>query len=96
MADVAKSLDSAIALLREGKATEADELISALKAELAVESGASTPHSPPPPREPLFILIDFAQAVSEEMGSPPALKRLVAEMQATIKPPPPAAAAAKA
>jgi hypothetical protein len=72
-------IDQALALMREGKVQEADDLLAAARSEL---EQPPAPEPPPAPRAPIVILLDFGRELVAHLGSPPALVRLLREFEA--------------
>jgi hypothetical protein len=85
--DTQKTLTEAVALLREGKVQEADDLLSKHGRELlsASGTGAAVSEPAPPPRAPNVILLDFGRELVSHLGSPPALVHLLQEFEASEK-----------
>jgi hypothetical protein len=83
--DTAKRLDDVQTLLLEGKVNEANESLAAMKDELAAESAAAGVKQPPPPRATNTILLAFARALVEHLGSPPSLHALQVELATSLE-----------
>jgi hypothetical protein len=81
MADKDNVYGRAIALIREGKVQEADNLLSQAQSEAEPEAVSSPPT---PPRLPNQILRDFAGEIVVHLGSPVGLKRLLDEYDRAV------------
>lgn len=70
-------------LLKEGKAQEADDLLSEVQRTRgdAALLAAGKPAEPPPPRDPDVIVHDFMVAVADKFGNLQVLEDLAAEFQ---------------
>jgi hypothetical protein len=81
--EVEKTIDDAISALREDNSQGADNLLSALKRQLAEAAGAAPTLQPAPPRPPHQVLLELAQGIVEHLGSPAALVTLLNELKAS-------------
>jgi len=83
--DVKKGLDEASALLLEGKPTEANELLAALKGELLAEESAAAGAPPPPPPDFNECLLAIVKALIAALGTPALLDQLYGELVKSIE-----------
>jgi len=86
MATEAETLKEIQRLLANGETQAASDLAAsaALDAQKAADEAAGKPSTPPPPRDPSVIAIDFMEAVASRHGHHPELDVLVAEMKAAL------------
>jgi hypothetical protein len=81
MSDTRETLSKIQAALREGQVQLADDIatseIQAIAAAEAAAAGIAPPK--PAPREPRFILRDFAHLIASRHGNPPELLALLEE-----------------
>lgn len=84
--DSAQTIATALRLMREGRVQDADDLLAGHARDLAAESAGAgaAPEPPPPPRAVNAILLDFAHALYELMGSPAALQGFIQELDASF------------
>jgi hypothetical protein len=84
----AENLAQLQTLLREGKVTEADELITKqmVEAAAAARAAAGLPPEPAPPRPPQLVVYDLFDAIISHLGNHPLLLELLAELHALVYP----------
>ena len=86
------SLSAASALLKAGKTTEADQMITRLDQAAKAAAGAGAePPEPAQPRKPEEVIVDIFTAIHSILGTSPALVPLIAELKDVLKPAAPAA-----
>ena len=77
------TIDSAIALMREGKVNEADALLSAAQASAIefADRAAGKPAPPKPPRAASVVMLDLFDAIVAHQGRPPRVEALLNELK---------------
>jgi|SRR5882672_2267536 len=83
----AETLKEIQRLLANGETQAASDLAAAaeLDAQKAADAASGKPSTPPPPREPSVIMLDFMDRVASRFGQHLELTSLVAEMKAAFK-----------
>lgn len=79
-----KHIKDVRALLKEGKAQEADDMLAILEAADGVSAAAAAakPAEPPPPRSAYAITLDLLTEIVAHLGNKPSLEQLVEELKA--------------
>jgi len=78
-------IESAIALMRDGKVNDADALLTDARASAieAADRAAGKPAAPKPPRRFGDIELDLLDAIAQHLGRPPRIEALLVELRDT-------------
>ena len=78
------TIEAAIALLREGRVQEADDLLTAHKSTTPAGGAPAPAPAPTPPRAPITIIADILVAISMLLGNAGPLEALLAELMLSL------------